>query len=404
MYNGVKHINEGTAMKTFHKIFYTFMRILITPFFRFVFHYSWKKYEPKSETYLVLTNHNTNWDFFLFGLSLHRHMYFVASEHIYRLGFRSKLIKFLADPIPRKKGASGSETTELILSRLRDGSNVCMMAEGNRSWNGRTGFISPRTAQLAKDSGVGLITYRVHGGYFVNPRWGTETRRGPSRGEVVNEYTAEELAEMSVDEINEAIRRDLYVDAYADQRESPAAYTCKHPAEHLETALFVCPECHSFSSMRSSKRRFYCADCGMTLLMSDYGYFEDANLGDTKFRTVPEWDDWQQQYMRSYLASVGDGEKLFSDWGLRLSKVCGGETAVLMDYGSLTMYSDRLELSCDGDSFSFAVDKIEKISIALTSTLLFTYEGGYYEIKSGQPYSALKYLIAARLLAGKEYI
>lgn len=391
-------------MKTFHKIFYALLRILITPYFRFIARFRWKTYKPKSKNYLVLTNHNTNWDFFFFGLSLRRQMYFVASEHIFRLGFRSKLIKFLADPIPRKKGASGAETTEAILKRLREGDNVCMMAEGNRSFNGRTGFISPRTAQLAKDSGTGLITLRIHGGYFVNPRWSSEKRRGPVSGEVVNEYTAEQLRGMSLDEINEAICRDLYVNAYDDQAASPAKYACRRPAEHLETALFVCPECKAFSALRSEKSRFYCKNCGMTLCLNDYGYFESIDGEKPVFDTILEWDEWQIGFLRERLADVGRDEKLFSDEGLRLTSVKDGENDVLIKSGTLAMYGDRLEMNDGDQSFSFCVERIEKISVALTSTLLFTYNGGYYEIKAAKPYSAVKYMIASRLLAGKKYI
>ena len=90
--------------------------------------------DPKTSPMLVLTNHNTNWDFLYFGASFSKHMYYVASEHIFRSGFVSKAIKFLVSPVARKKGASSAETVSEIKSRLSRGYNVCMMADGNRSF------------------------------------------------------------------------------------------------------------------------------------------------------------------------------------------------------------------------------------------------------------------------------
>lgn len=385
-------------MRTFHKAFYLFVRILITPYYFFIENYRWKMFKPKSKNYLLLTNHNTNWDFFLAGLSFYKQMYFVASEHIFRLGFVSRVIKFLVDPIPRKKGASGEETVKRITERLQTGANVCMMVEGNRSFSGETGWISPANAPLVRNSGAGLITYRIHGGYFVNPRWSKEKRKGAMYGEVVHEYTPEDIANMTDDEITAAIRNDIYVNAYEDQEKKPEKYTCKNPAESLETALFVCPECHSFSTMRSRGDRFFCENCGLELTFNDYGYFEGN--GAVPFQTVLAWDKWQQQYLKEMLPTVTDTSKeLFSDRELRLSEIGEGHETTELCTDTLKMHCDRMEIG--GNVFYLA--DIKKLAITLVDTMLFTTSTGYYEIKSKTPYSALKYLIAWRYLTGKEY-
>lgn len=387
-------------MNKFHNVFYRTVRGLIVPYFATLGQYDWKVYTPKSDHYLLLTNHNTNWDFFYFGVTLKDQMYFVASEHIFRQGFVSKVIKFLVDPIPRRKGASGAETTKLIIERLQQGSNVCMMADGNRSFTGETGFISPNTAKLVKESGAGLITFRLHGGYFVNPRWASETRSGKISGEIVNEYTAEELQSMSLEEIYKVICDDLYVNAYEDQKKNPVRYRCKHPAEHLETALFACPECGSFSTLESEDDMLYCKHCGMRVRLNDYGYFIDKYGNKPRFETILDWDKWQQKYLHEYLPTVTDNNKpLFSDEGIRLAAVKPGVGTDVLARGTLTMYKDRMEI---GDKVIMLTD-IEKISITLTDTMLFTAAGQYYEVKGSKPYSALKYLISSRLLIGKEY-
>lgn len=392
-------------MYGFHKAFYGTVRVLIIPYFKTFGLYSYKPYKPKSENYLVLANHNTNWDFCYYALPLPHQMYFVASEHIFRQGFKSAALKFLVDPIPRKKGASADSTVRLIKERLAEGKNVCMMAEGNRSFSGETGFISPNTAKLIKECGAGLITFALHGGYLTNPRWSNEVRKGPIEGEIVNEYTVDEINRMSEEEVYEAICRDLYVNAYEDQKKKMRKYKCKHPAEHLETALFLCPECNSFSTLESKDEKFYCRRCGMKLKLNDYGYFESLTNKPAKFGTILHWDKWQQKYLREYLPErKGDTETpLFFDDGIRLSLIQAEKGTTPVVTGRLSLYGDRMEITGEGKTVSFKLEDIKKLSITLTDTMLFTSPEGYFQIKGEKRYSALKYLIAWRLLIGKEY-
>ena len=259
-------------MGTFHKIVYAILRFLIRPYF-FLTGFRHDNFRPQSKTYLCLINHTTNWDFFMTGLTLKRHMYFVASDHIFRIPVAGGIIKFIADPIGRKKGASGAEATAEIKKRLSEGFNVCMMAEGNRTFTGETGFISPRTASLVRESGAGLVNIVIRGGYMINPRWGVKKRRGPIRAEAIREYTPEELSLMTEEEIYSHICEDLYVNAYEDQRADRAEYRVKNPAECLETALFVCPECGKIEffktdakdeSTEGSLPQRSCPKCGST--------------------------------------------------------------------------------------------------------------------------------------------
>ena len=43
------------------------------------------------EPYIVIANHNTDFDMIFVGISFPRHMYFVASEHIFSYGMDAKV-------------------------------------------------------------------------------------------------------------------------------------------------------------------------------------------------------------------------------------------------------------------------------------------------------------------------
>ncbi|MBR4150979.1 MAG: 1-acyl-sn-glycerol-3-phosphate acyltransferase [Firmicutes bacterium] len=390
----------------FHKFFYALLRFFVVPYFALFGNYKRQFYRPKSKNYIVLTNHNTDWDFFLVGACLPHQMYFVASEHILS-GFTGRLIKFLVDPIPRPKGASAEQTVAMITERLKQGHNVCMFVEGNRSFSGETGWISPANGPLVKNSGAGLITVATHGGYFVDPRWSDRPRKGPAWGEVVREYTPEELASMSEEEITAAIRKDLYVDAYADQEVKPGRYRGKDLAQHLETALFVCPQCGSMSGLRSAGDRFFCADCGMELEFTEYGYFRSPyqDMPGPRFTTVRDWDRWQQTVLHDYFDANREdpGKLLFSDSGLTLKRINEDHSRSIISTGTARMYPDRLVFEGDEERSCFFLSDISRMSVTLRDRLMFTSSGGYFEIVSDHPYPGRKYMLAWRYLCGKTY-
>ncbi|MEE1066474.1 MAG: hypothetical protein UH249_10130 [Acutalibacteraceae bacterium] len=107
--------------------------------------------------------------------------------------------------------------TDEIKSSLDAGIPVSIFPEGAMTPNGETGFFSPRTGQLIKDSGAALITFKLTGGYMHAPKWAKHLRRGPVHGKVVAEYAPQQLAAMSADEVNALIRRDIYHNEYEHQ-------------------------------------------------------------------------------------------------------------------------------------------------------------------------------------------
>ncbi len=190
---------------------------------------------------LIVSNHVTNWDPVLVGLSFpKKQMYFVASEHIFRLGIKSKLLNRYFEPIPRSKGSSAVDTVLKCKRHFKAGDSVCIFAEGDSTWNGVTDEIVPSTASLAKASRVALVTYRFEGGHLSNPRWGKGIRTGKMHGGVVNIYSPEDLKAMSVEEILDAINKDIYENAWERQKSDPVAYKGKNRAVRMESALFLC--------------------------------------------------------------------------------------------------------------------------------------------------------------------
>lgn len=355
---------------------------LIRPLFLRMFRYTPVRVTGIKGPFLVLANHNADLDPVLVSLAFDEQMYFVASEHIFRKGFLSKLLVRYLDPISRLKGGTEASAAMEMLRRLKRGYNICVFAEGDRSFNGLTFPIPPATGKLAKAANVPVITYKLEGGYFTTPRWGKKMRRGKMLGYTVNVYEPATLKGMSADEVNRAIAQDLFEDAYARQEHEPVRFRGKDRAEWLEMALYLCPRCQRTGTLHSRKNKLFC-DCGLHAEFSEYGCLE----GDTPYRTATEWDAWQTEKLKE-VAAEQSGDAVFADENVRLVRVLSGHGEQLAAQGRLTMYRDRIE--CGG--VTLLLCDISAMAVYGKNNVTFTHKDGHFELLAKPPFCGRKYL------------
>ena len=363
-----------------HKYFYKFGRLITTIIVKIKFGFKCEKPQNLPENYIVLANHVTDWDAILIASAFKNQMYFVASEHIARWDRWYKLINWLVEPILRPKGTTAMSTVMDILRITRGGGNVCIFAEGNRCWDGITCPVLPSTGKTIKKAKCGLVTYKFEGGYFISPRWSTKnTRKGHFRGVPVNVYTKEQIAELSVEEINEIIKRDLYEDAYEKQLAAPKKYKGKRLAEKMEYFLFTCPECGSIDTMVSCDDRVTCTECGHSFRYNEYGMLEG-----TKFETIKDMSLWQQEEVAK-VAAAGKGYTAGKANLIQIEK--HAETPVADGFLSM----DGEKLVCEDKEIPF--DSINDFVMHGQKGIVFTAGKEYFELKPEDGYNALKFVL-----------
>ncbi len=388
-----------------HRFVYKILRIVINPILKKKLNYSYVKYFPTSRPYIVLANHNTDYDPLLLSLAFPDQIYYVASEHIFRWGLISKIINFLVAPIPRVKGTTEIQTVMSILKRLKAGANVCMFAEGNRSFSGETDQIPVSTGKLIKKSGVSLITFRFDGGYFTSPRWSKFLRKGKMEGRVVKEYSPEELKSMTAEEVNSAIKKDLYVDAYEEQKKNPISYEGENLAENIETALYLCPKCDRIATIKSEGDKLFC-DCGLDLKYNTYGYLISNNNDKPPFETVLDWIRFQDIRLKEEMERIKNlppNEIIYSDENQTLWKANRGKNK-LIGKGTLCLYNNRLVFNSEDEGkYTFEFKDLSDLGVIGQMVIAFaTNDRQAYEIKSDHPRSALKYREIIKYLKGQK--
>ena len=369
-------------VKDRHIFQYRLLRKCFAPLFKHIFRYDCEEVNCPEGPTIILANHVTDFDPALVAISFSRHMYFVASEHVYRLRLVSGILRYLVAPIARIKGRRDARTVAEVFRALKGGSNVCIFAEGNRTFNGLTCNILESTGKMVYKSGANLITYKLEGGYLTQPRWAAQLRPGRMRGYVVGTYSAEELHAMTADEVNTLIVRDLQEDAYARQTENPVPYTCKALAEHIEIAAYICPNCKKIGTIKSHRNTFSCA-CGLNGKYTEFGFLE----GNFPFITIAQWDAWQVEELACIIKMSGE-QPIHENVDQTLYIVEPGVGNRKLVNGTLRIYKNKL---CFED-YTFEFSEISDMAIYGRMTLVFSNkQGNQYEIKSAYPRSACIY-------------
>jgi hypothetical protein len=337
----------------------------------------------------VLSNHTTDFDPVFVGVSFKKQMYYVASEHITRWGWIYNVLHFVFEPIIRYKATVAASTVMDILRKVRKGGNVCIFAEGVRTWDGVTGPVVPATAQLVKSCRCGLVTYRIEGGYFASPNWASSgnTRRGHLYGAPVGIYTKEDLAKMSVEEIDEIIKHDLYEDAYARQKEEMHPYRGKKLAEGMESLVFLCPKCRAHGTLESKKNRVTCSACGNSFTYDKFGMLDGIDQ-----KTVYELNQWQRgelaKDVENNVRYTAPDAALYTIEGHELKTVCEGDAHITNE--AITIADVTIPLSAVSD-----------MGIHGRRTLIFSTTDNYYELKVPKGKNIVKFLYYREFVKAK---
>ena len=103
--------------------------------------------------------------------------------------------------------------------------------------------------------GAQVVNVKINGNYLTRPKWGGG-RLYPARVEATAEllYTAEQVKQLSADELAEGIIAAMQFDDYAWAREKGVQTRRTRLIEGLENVLTICPVCGKKACMRIACR------------------------------------------------------------------------------------------------------------------------------------------------------
>ena len=258
--------------------------------------------------YILLSNHMSFIDFELVAMATgYRRVNNVVNiDGFYR---RPWLLELIGAICTRKF------TTDIHLIRsihkvLERGDVICMYPEARYSPSGTTSYLPDSLGLLLKRCNVPVVVAIHRGNYLHSPFWNfRKKRKVPLHSTFTKVFTPEDLASLSVDEINARLRAAFEYDEYAYQKDNGILITEPYRAEGIHKILYKCPHCKCESNMTSSGSEIYCPDCKKTWTLNEDGSIS-ANNGETEFSRVPDWFEWEREEVR---AEIERGEYSFFD-------------------------------------------------------------------------------------------
>lgn len=390
------HITKGVRRGKF--LIFTLRTIVKHPAVK-ILRFSDKEVRIKEQPYLVFANHTYAFDPVFIVKTLKRYVRFVMSDHVIRSGIVGKIYNFLDAPIIFEREKGTDPLFNDIVQNIKAGVNVAMYPEGCLTSTGETGFISKRNAALVKECDCTFVTYRAKGGYLKKPRWAKNGRIGPLTGEVVNIYSKEQIRSMTEDEIYDCIVKDLYVNAYDEQRKNPAEYIGEDKAEYAEVILYGCPGCKEIGKLRTKGDKIFCT-CGFEATIDNYGFWHGE---DMEFDNIVQWDKFQKELLKEITdKKINTPEEVTSDTEQQIYLIEDSEMIPLTQNGKITLFGDRVELITDKETISIPLQDVSSVKVSGRMNLLLVTNKGYFEVRSQYPRSGTRYIVAIRYLQGKE--
>lgn len=372
-----------------HKIVFGFLRIILYPVLRIFYHYRPKKYKlDKKQGYFIISNHQSLMDPFCLALSFRRPIYFVATDNLFTHKHISKIIRFLVNPIPKRKAAIDATCLKTCLKVAKEGGTVGLFVEGNRCYNDFQFYIDPSISKLIKKMGIPLVLYNLKGGYGVDPRWGNKLRKGKFTGEVKRVLSAEEIENLSNDELYNIVCSEIkIIDSDLNQQ-----YKSNKRAEYLERQLFVCPKCNKVQTLYSKKNKVYCSSCGL-----EAEYLENLHIklndDSIKFDKLVDWYKYQLEYIKNYNIS---NYNIFVDEEVELYRSEYNKPRKLITKGKLVLNSE--ELKCN--EYSIKIKEITSSSVIGGFKFIVSTEDSNYIVKGSPRFNPIKYVLMFNALDG----
>lgn len=375
-------------MKFRHRVVRAVLYYAIAPLAILKYNIKVEKFKGQGDmAYLILMNHQTAFDQFFVGMAFKGPVYYVASEDLFSNGFTSALIRWLVEPIPIRKQTTDVSAVMNCIRVAKEGGTIAIAPEGNRTYSGKTIYMNPAIAPLARKLKLPIALYRIEGGYGVQPRWSDGVRRGKMRSYVSRVIEPQEYEKLTNEELYELIKNELYV----DEGKADALFKSSKKAEYLERAMYVCPFC-GLSTFESHGNEVECKKCNRKIR-----YGEDKSLNgvgfEFPFKFVTDWYAHQENFINDLDVTKFTDSPLHTDnAALRQVFVFKSKT-LLCKKAKISLYGNRIVI--DGGDFGLldlSFDEIGSVTVLGKNKLNIYYQDKLYQLKGDKRFNALKYV------------
>lgn len=390
---GKQKIKNKKWSKFRHTIVFAILRFICVPLFKIMYGYKRQKYKlKKNQGYFILSNHQALLDPLFLAMSFKRAIYFVATDNLFNQKFNSFWLKWLVNPIPKRKATVDATCLKNCLKIAKENKTVALFVEGNRAYADFQFYIDPSITKLVKKMNLPLILYNLKGGFGVDPRWGRKNRRGKFTGVVKKELSVEQINELSHEQLYEIICENLKV----LDSDSNCNYKSKYRAEYLERVLFVCPKCHKVQTIYTKGEYIYCSDCDLKVEYTE-NLLLKSNDKDFKFNKLVNWYQFQLDYIKNLdLNKYQENDIIYTDEQVKLYYSNTNKPRTLITQSTMTTTKNYLTIG----EHKILIKDIVAASPVGGYKLMISTDDNNYLLKGNERFNPVKYTLILNVLDG----
>lgn len=195
-------------------------------------------------------------------------------------------------------------TSDLLLIRhmqrvVKNKGIVAIYPEARYSLCGTTAPLPESIGKLCKLLNIPVVTLITHGHHINHPFWNTRTERKvkPTTAEMKLLFNADDVKNLSADEINAKLVEEFQYDDFAWQKENNIHVTDPNRAVGLQKILYQCPHCGTEFEMSAKGTVLTCNHCQKSWKMTELGEMQ-ALFGETEFSHIPDWYEWERENVK----------------------------------------------------------------------------------------------------------
>ena len=250
---------------------------------------------------IVIANHESFLDPMVTSRLTHgRKVNFVCGEFLFRRRFWNYAFK-KGGAIPKKQFAVDTGAVKAMMKVMKRDGVLVIYPEATRHVDGHSvDTFDDGVAKLAKKAGASIFVQHIHGAYMALPRWSPKVsiRRGKITSEFVRVISREEVASLSVEQLDRLIKDSIDYDENKWVRENKMQYRGRNLADGLADIAYRCRCCgRDFTTKWNGGDQMICSGCGAL-----YTYRPDGVITyDDGSCDLHEWAEWEKEELAKEL-------------------------------------------------------------------------------------------------------
>lgn len=254
----------------------------------------------KKEPCLILMNHSSFIDLEIASRIFFPKRYGIVTTSDSFVGPLMRWLMPLLGCIPTQKFVSDISLIRDIQYMLKEKkTSVLMYPEASYSFDGTATPLPRRMGILLKKLGVPVVVVITQGAFARQPLYNSlKKRKVKVRADVTCLFTAQQIKEMSVAELDAKLDEAFGFDNFRWQQENKVVIDEPFRADELNRILYKCPHCLTEGKTEGKGTKLTCHQCGAVYELTELGYLQADNA---IFTHIPDWYRWEREEVRREL-------------------------------------------------------------------------------------------------------